>query len=133
MAKKNHDIDKHIIHWRKSSDENFVTMHNLYNSKDYDWALFLGHIVLEKLIKGLYVEKNSKHPLFTHDLLRLMSFIDIELPEDYEEWLDEITTFNINARYDNYKNAFKKRCTKEFTDIWLDRIKELREWLIKQY
>lgn len=133
MEEKSFDIEKQVDYWRNSSDDNFVTMQNLYKSKDYDWTLFLGHILLEKLIKGLSVKINKKHPVFTHDLLRLMSFIKIEVPENYEEWLDEITTFNINARYDNYKNVFKQRCTKEFTNTWLNRIKELREWLINQY
>lgn len=123
MAEKSFDIDKQIDYRRNSSDDNFATMQNLYNSKDYDWALFLGHIVLEKLIKGLSVKINKKHPLFTHDLLRLMSLINIEVPENYEEWLDEITTFNINARYNNYKQQFKHRCTKDFTDTWFSRIK----------
>lgn len=133
MDEKSFDIEKQINYWSNSSNDDFVTMQNLYKSKDYDWALFLGHIVLEKLIKGLSVKINKKHPLFAHDLLRLMSLINIEVPENYEEWLDEITTFNINARYDNYKSDFKKRCNQEFTAIWIKRIKELREWLINQY
>jgi hypothetical protein len=39
----------------------------------------------------------------------------LDLPANYDEWLDEITTFNINARYDNYKQDFHKLCTEEFT------------------
>jgi len=70
--------------------------------------------------------------MFSHDLLRLASKTGIELTEEQEEWLDEITTFNLNARYDNYKQDFYNRCTKEFTEIWIERIKTLREWLKNQ-
>lgn len=43
-----------------------------------------------------------------------------------------ISAFNINARYDDYKNSFQKKCTPEFTFDWVDKIKELRVWIKKQ-
>ncbi len=126
------DIDSIILFWRESSDQNFATMQNLIKTHEYSWALFLGHLVIEKLIKALYVKRLQKHPLFSHDLLRLAKKIDIELPAGFDEWLDEITTFNLNARYDDYKQNFKKLCTTEFTNEWIDKIETLRKWLINQ-
>lgn len=41
-----------------------------------------------------------------------------------------ITTFNINARYDDYKLAFYKQCTLEFTEIWINHIKNIRQWIV---
>jgi len=41
-------------------------------------------------------------------------------------------TFNLNARYDDYKQSFQKRCTPEFSKEWIDKIEILRQWLIKQ-
>jgi HEPN domain-containing protein len=70
--------------------------------------VFLGHLVIEKLLKALYVKRLQKHPVYSHDLLRLAKKIDVELPSGYDEWLDEITTFNLNARYDDYKQSFHK-------------------------
>jgi len=101
-------------------------------SKDYSWALFMGHLVIEKLIKSLYVKKLQKHPLLSHDLLRLFEKIDISLPSGYDEWLDEITTFNLNARYDDYKQSFYKLCTLDYTNEWINKIEILRQWLISQ-
>jgi HEPN domain-containing protein len=88
--------------------------------------------MIEKTLKALYVKRLQKHAIFTHDLLRLSKKIDLELNEDFEEWLDELTTFNLNARYDNYKQDFHQLCTKEFTDMWLDRIEKIRLWLRNQ-
>lgn len=126
------NIDLIIQYWRESSDQNYATMQNLVKTHEYSWALFLGHLVIEKLIKALYVNKLQKHPLFSHDLLRLLNKIDIELPDGYDEWLDEITTFNLNARYDDYKHNFNKRCTIEFANEWTGKIEILRTWLISQ-
>ena len=94
--------------------------------------MFLGHLVIGKTLKALYVKRLQKHAIFSHDLLRLSKKIDLELSEDFEEWLDEITTFNLNARYDNYKQDFYQLCTKEFADTWLDRIEKIRLWLRNQ-
>lgn len=132
MEDKIKNIDSVILYWRESSDQNYATMQNLIKTQEYSWGLFLGHLVIEKLIKALYVKRLQKHPLFSHDLLRLAKKIDIELPTGYDEWLDEITTFNLNARYDDYKQNFNKLCTIEFTNEWIDKIETLRKWLINQ-
>lgn len=126
------DIDSIVLYWRTSADLNYSTMQNLMKSKDYPWALFMGHLVVEKLIKALYVKKLQKHPLLSHDLLRLFEKIDILLPFGYDEWLDEITTFNLNARYDDYKQSFHRRCTIKYTGEWINKIEILRQWLINQ-
>jgi HEPN domain-containing protein len=126
------DTDSIILYWRTSSDQNYATMQNLMKTKEYPWALFMGHLVIEKLIKALYVKKLQKHPLLSHDLLRLFEKIDISLPLGYDEWLDKITTFNLNARYDDYKQSFHKLCTVDFTNEWINKIEILRQWLIKQ-
>ena len=126
------DVDSIILYWRTSSDLNYRTMQNLMNTKDYPWALFMGHLVIEKLIKALYVKKFQKHPLLSHDLLRLFEKIDISLPSGYDEWLDEVTTFNLNARYDDYKQSFYKLCTLGYTNEWISKIEILRQWLINQ-
>ena len=107
-------------------------MQNLIKTQEYSWALFLGHLVIEKLLKALYVKRLQKHPLFSHDLLRLAKKFDIDLPDGYDEWLDEITTFNLNARYDDYKQSFNKLCTIEFSNEWITKIETLRKWLINQ-
>ncbi|MFO7672012.1 MAG: HEPN domain-containing protein [Bacteroidales bacterium] len=132
MEEKIEDIEKIVQFWLDSADENLKTMTHLVDSKDYSWALFLGHLVIEKTLKALYVKRLQKHAFFSHDLLRLADKIDIELSEDFEEWLDVITTFNLNARYDSYKQEFHKLCTKDFADTWLNRIERIQLWLRSQ-
>jgi len=42
--------------------------------------------------------------LLTQEIKNILARISqIELTEEQEEWLDEITAFNLNTRYDNYK------------------------------
>ena len=40
-----------------------------------------------------------------------------------------VTAFNINARYDDYKMSFHKKCTPKFTEDWVEKLKEKRLWI----
>lgn len=131
MEEEIENFDKIVQHWHENAGRDYLTMQNLLKSGDYTWALFLGHLVLEKLLKAHYMKNLKKYPIFTHDLLRLATKAGCVIDEEKAEWLDEISTFNINARYDNYKQDFYKLCTKEFTSLWYERIEQLRQWLIK--
>lgn len=125
----NNDVDKIVKHWIDSSEDDFNTMVTLYNSKSFSWALFVGHISIEKLLKALYVKRFRKHAPFTHNLYRLGELIGLEMSDEYSDWLDEITSFNLNARYDDYKKEFYKLCTPEYTQAWIEKIKTIRTWI----
>lgn len=121
--------EKIVKHWINTSDGDFQTMINLFNSKDYHWALFMGHLVIEKLLKGKIVKDTNQHAPFSHDLRKLRKISGLKLDEEKIKWLDTITTFNLNARYDDYKQEFYRKCTKDFTSQWIDNIKTLRQWI----
>ncbi len=123
------DMKKVVAHWLATSDDDFKTMEKLYDAQSYHWALFLGHISLEKLLKGYYVKHLGKHAPTINNLYRLVELSDIELSDQYSDRLDTITSFNINARYDNYKREFYNLCTQEYTETWINRIMELRQWI----
>lgn len=127
--KPNIDIEKIVNHWITTSDDDFNTMEMLFISKSYGWSLFLGHISTEKLLKALYVKKFNEHAPFTHNLYRLAELIGLELSDEHADWLDEITSFNLNARYDDYKKEFYNLCTPQYTETWIKKIKVLRIWI----
>ena len=125
----NIDVDNIVKHWIDTSDDDFEAMLILYNSKSYGWSLFLGHISTEKLLKALYVKRFKKHAPFTHNLYRLGELIGLEMTDEYSDWLDEITLFNLNARYNDYKKEFYNLCNAEYTKNWIDKIKIIRTWI----
>lgn len=129
MSDKKIDIVKTFNHWIASSDKDFDTMIHLYESKDYHWALFIGHIVIERLLKALIVKITLDHAPFSHDLRRLAKLTQKDFPVNNLEWLDSITSFNLNARYDSYQQAFYRKCNADFTSEWISNIKELRSWI----
>ena len=127
------NIDKIVKHWIETSDDDSETMLTLFHSKIYHWALFMGHISIEKLLKAYFVEKNQQHAPFTHNLYRLAELGGLEISEEYAEWLFKITTFNLNARYDDYKKEFYAMCTVDFAEEWIEKIKILRQWIKQMF
>ena len=47
-----------INYWINSADRDYETMKIMFENKRNTWCLFLGHLVIEKLLKGLYAKNN---------------------------------------------------------------------------
>ena len=88
-------------------------------------------MVIEKLLKGLYAKENKENPyaIKSHSLLALAEKCNLDLTNEQIKKLQIITQFNISARYDDYKDSFKQKCTDEYTSEQVKNIEEVREWL----
>ena len=118
-------------YWIESADEDYNVMIDLKEKNRNTYCLFFGQMVIEKLLKALYAKNNKGAPYApkTHDLLYLSEKLNIELTEEQEITLNEITTFNLSTRYDDYKKAFYNKCTDEYTEEQINKIKEVKAWL----
>lgn len=121
--------EEYTNYWIETAEKDYDTMRHLYQTGDYHWALFMGHLVIEKLLKAVYVKIKGNEIPRIHNLSRLCELIELEITEETEDLLDLITTFNINARYPDYKQAFYKKCTKEFTRESIEKIEEVKKWI----
>jgi len=123
------DKERIINYWIESAENDFKTMNDLYQTKNNSWALFMGHLVIEKLLKALYVKEKEDYPPMIHDLRRICEKADIKFDIQRQIMLDSISRFNINARYDDYKQSFYQLCNDGFTTEWIDKIKDCRLWI----
>jgi HEPN domain-containing protein len=104
-------------------------MRSLFENGHRTWALFVGHLVLEKLLKALYVKNVSDQTPRTHNLLKIARASGLQLTEAQENFLLEVTTYNIKGRYPDYKQSFYKKATVEFTSNRIEQIEEMQKWL----
>jgi len=123
------NIDKIIKSLMISSDNNYEEMMDFFNIKRYNWALFVGHLCLEKLLKAYHVKINKQHSLNLHNLIRIAELSELKLDNSQKTDFAAITSFNIATRYDDYKQDFYNKCNKEFAEDWINKIKEYREWI----
>ena len=121
-------------YWIESADEDYDTMLYMKAGKKNTWCLFMGHLVIEKILKGLYAKNNPNNPIAPkiHNLILLSQKANLEVPQEIREKIQTINTFNISARYDDYKKSFDEKCTDDYTKEQVKNIEEVRKWLKKQ-
>jgi HEPN domain-containing protein len=123
-------IEEHIDYWIDSAENDLKASENMYNSGNYDWSLFIGHLVLEKVLKALYVKNNNNlTPPKIHNLLRLAELSNLELSFEQSKFLQIVNNFQIEARYPEYKKQLYDMASKDFTQSKLVLIKEYFVWL----
>jgi HEPN domain-containing protein len=49
------DREKYITYWIEESDKDAAVMRSLFENEYRTWALFIGHLVLEKLLKAFFL------------------------------------------------------------------------------
>lgn len=123
------DKKEKVDFWVRSAKEAREVMDWLYKGKRYADALFYGQLMLEKLLKAVYIQKFDRSPPFVHDLVFLAREVKLGVPEEMIKNLEIITGFNINARYDDYKESFRKTATKDYADKFIGIIEEIEKWL----
>lgn len=114
-----------VEYWRTSSKDDLDTADKLFASGKYHHCLFFVHLALEKILKAIFVSSKKQAAPPIHDLVRLAQKAGLNLNEEKLIQLAEISTFNIAARYDDYKFQFYKKATKEYAENWLKAGKEL--------
>ena len=118
-------------YWIESSDRDYESMKKNFETKQYTWALFIGHLTIEKLLKALYakINQDNPYPPKIHNLNILAEKCNIKLDDRKVKILMTCNSFNISARYEDYKDEFYKRCTEEYTSEQIKNIEEVRAWL----
>lgn len=126
------DTDHVVAYWLIEAEEAFQVAEHLVEKGDRSYALFFGHLAVEKTLKAIYVHHRHEHAPLIHNLLRLARLSGLKPNKDQTEELLTITAFNIEARYPDLKRAFRAKCTAAFTTRQMTRIREVLQWLNTQ-
>src|SRR3989344_478134 len=121
------DYKRLVNYWLKTAEHDFGVMSRLFNGKDYAEAIFFGQLVLEKVLKAKVVMAIKKQAPRIHDLSRLAQLADMEVDQEATIFLDEMTRFNLEARYPDYRLKIYKLANKSFTEPRLKKVKNLYE------
>lgn len=125
----NFDLEKTVSYWREGAEEALGGADVLFKGEKYPFALFFGHLALEKILKALVVKKTKTHVERTHSLPKLASETGIEIPEETGKKLKQFMEFYQEGRYPAEKMEFHKKCTKEYAEQNMNEIKEIFVWL----
>ena len=123
------DIKKVITYWSDAAKDDWPVTDHLFASHDYHYALFFGHLYLEKLMKALVVQVREEHAPRSHNLIYLAERADLTISDSQREILTRVNKYNLETRYPADREALRDFYTSEFTKAELKVIREMGEWL----
>jgi HEPN domain-containing protein len=126
------EVEKTISYWLSGAIYDMSVANAMFRSKKYPYALFMGHLALEKLLKALVIKKTKTHAPFSHSLPYLAEKSQIKFPEKTLIKLREFMEFHFEGRYPDANKAFYEKCTRVYTSIKLKEIKEVFKWIKKK-
>jgi len=100
------EVSKTIAYWREGADYDLDTARSLLQAGKYPYALFFGHLSLEKILKALFVKQNQKHAPYTHSLPLIASKLRLKLPQKTAKKLARFMEFYFEARYPEEQREF---------------------------
>ena len=122
------DVEKTVAYWLDGAEYDIDTAESLFKTEKYPYALFFGHLAIEKILKALVVKETKKHAGYTHSLPSLANKLT-KIPEKIKEKLADFMEFYFEARYPEEQKKFHDKCTKDFTQQKLNEVKEVLKWL----
>jgi HEPN domain-containing protein len=123
---------QHIDYWTRSADEDWLTVEVMFTAKRYLHGLFWAHLMLEKLTKASWVKNHAENiPPKTHNIVWLLEESGIDLGEEITAFLMEFNRFQLSSRYPDYIGKVNKICTEAFATKTLDKVKEIKQCLLK--
>lgn len=113
------DLDRHLKYWIEGATDALDTAEKLFADKKYHHCLFFLHLAIEKLLKAIHQTRKQEPAPPLHNLSRLAELTNVDIDSKIKEQLIEISSFNISARYDDYKQRFYQKATYEYAVKWL--------------
>ena len=127
------DVQKTVQYWIEGADYDLGVADAMFEKGKYPYALFMGHLALEKLLKALVVKETSNHSPYSHSLPLLAEKTGLKIPQTRVKALARFMEFHFEARYPDDHKKFYRKCSKAFTTRNLQKMKEVFLWLKKQY
>jgi len=125
----NFDVEKTVQYWLDGAEYDMGVAEAMYEKEKFPYALFMGHLAVEKLLKALVVKTTREHAPYTHSLSLLAEKSDINIPQKILKRLARFMEFHFEAQYPKEQKKFYKKCTKEFTSKKMNEIREVYVWL----
>lgn len=123
------DIEKTVAYWKEGAEYDLEVAESLFQSGKYPYALFFGHLALEKILKALVVRQTRKHADYTHSLPLLAGKLNLELPPEIGQKLAAFMEFYLESRYPEAQREFCRKCTPDFTRKNMDEVRKVFQWL----
>ena len=126
--------EEKVQYWIDIADYDLETAEAMYNTGRWLYVAFMCHQVIEKTLKAYWTAKRDDDPPYIHNHKRLAEGCGLYefMTEEQKDFIATISTFNIQARYPEYKDQLARALTKSVCRHVIDTTKELKQWIEKK-
>ena len=123
-------MDKYVSHWLERANYDLETARAMLDAKRYLYVAYMCQQAIEKLLKAI-IAQHGKENLPIHNLNRLAELAELrrELAAEQVDLLAELTAYNIEARYGDYKESLSEVVDFQKAKTLYAQTQDLFQWL----
>ncbi len=126
--------EEKVKYWLDLVDYDLDTAETLYNGGRWLYVAFMCHQVIEKTLKAFWCATQEEEPPYIHSHKRLAAGSGLYgiMSEQQKDFLNTVSTYNIEARYPETKDAIARRLNKDACRYIINQTKALQIWIKEQ-
>ena len=123
-----------IKRWLSIVDEDLSVADDLYKTGHWLYVGFMCHQVIEKTLKAYWCVCRDDDPPYLHDHDRIAKGCGLytKMSEEQKDFLQGIRDLNIEARYQDAKDAASRKLNRDNTAKILQTTNHLHEWILER-
>lgn len=126
-------MDKIVEHWVERSKYDLDTAKAMLETGRYLYVSYMCQQAIEKILKAIIAQQGKENfPIHNLNRLAEISLIDSELNSEQFNFLAELTPYNIEARYGDYKESLSEIINDKKAQKVYERTLEIHEWLYQK-
>ena len=120
--------------WLAIVAEDLSVAEDLFKTGHWLYTGFMCHQVLEKTLKAYWCVCREDDPPYRHDHQAIAKGCGLytKMSEDQKNFLAEIRNLNIEARYQEYKDAVARTLNRKSTAEILETTKQMHAWILQE-
>lgn len=119
--------------WLLQADYDMETADAMFEKGRYIYTVFMCHLSIEKVLKGLYQKRLTELPPKVHNLIYLAEKTGISLPENLNDHMIYLNRLSIPTRYPEDLRKTQTVLNKEKSFEILEQSRKVLKWIKTQF
>ena len=119
--------------WIRQSNYDLETAEHMFRGGRYFYAVFMCHLAVEKVLKGLYQERHDEIPPRTHNLVFLASKTLTSPDPRMGRFVAGLNQASVATRYPEDLDKLQAIYTKGVTRVLLDDTRGFLAWIEREF
>lgn len=126
-------MDKKTQEWIEISEYDLKTAESMFRANRYLYVVFMCQQAIEKILKGIYVQKKNELPPRTHNLLYLIDILKLDVRDSDKMLFAQLNQFYLESRYPEEGSQIAKEIDSNKSLEYLDKTREAWECLRQMF